>query len=106
TWMWILVGAIVVVGGYFAFSKNKAADMNGTSNQGEQAQVPSEAGKKMAFSDFVKQGGSYKCTVTQDVNGTQTQGTTYLSGGMMRGDFSTQAQGTNMTMTMIVRDGY
>lgn len=63
-------------------------------------------GKRMAFSEFIKQGGSYKCTVRQDVGGVQTEGTTYMSGGMIRGEYSTKVQGMDVNSTMIVRDGY
>jgi hypothetical protein len=64
------------------------------------------AGKKMAFSEFMKQGGSYKCTVNQNIGGTESKGTTYMSEGMVRGEFVTVAQGMSMTASLIVRDGY
>ncbi len=65
------------------------------------------AGKKMAFTEFLKQDkGDYKCTVNQDVNGSVTVGTTYLSGGMIRGEYNTQVQNMNVDSTFIVRDGF
>ncbi len=65
------------------------------------------AGKKMAFSEFLKQGnGDYKCTVNQDVNGSVTVGTTYPSGGMIRGEYNTKVQNMNVDSTFIVRDGF
>ena len=36
------------------------------------------ASKKMAFSEFIKQGGAYKCAVTQTVATMTTAGTVYL----------------------------
>lgn len=63
-------------------------------------------GKKMAFSEFIKQGGAYKCTVSQLVEGIATKGVTYIDGTMIRGEYTTNAQGMSVDSTLIVRDGY
>src|SRR3989344_8600079 len=65
-----------------------------------------EGEKKMAFAEFIKQDGAYKCTVTQNVEGTSTQGTTYINNGMVRGEFKTEVKGMSVDSNMIVRDGY
>ncbi len=95
-----------VVGGYFAFSKS---DKTSETTSPETTNTPSASGKKMAFSQFVKQGGSYKCTVNQylgEIGGPSTQGVTYIDGGKIRGEYTTQAQGMSINSTFIVRDGY
>lgn len=99
----LLVVGVVVVGGYFAFSGNKeeVADTSTNTDTAEETE-----GKKMAFADFLKQGGSYKCTVNQSVNNIEASGVTYLNDGMIRGEYSTTVQGRNIDGTMIVRDGY
>ena len=64
------------------------------------------AGKKMAFTEFIKQGGSYKCTVTQTIANMTTNGTVYIHDKMLRGEFSTTVAGQGVDATMIARDGY
>lgn len=64
------------------------------------------AGKKMAFSEFIKQGGSYKCTVTQTVATMTTNGTVYIDGSKIKADFAVSVAGQSINTTMIVRDGY
>jgi hypothetical protein len=54
----------------------------------------------------MKGGGSYKCTVNQNVGGMDTKGTTYMKDGMVRGEYKTNVQGVSMESTLIVRDGY
>lgn len=106
----IVVGLAIIVAGY-AFYQSRGADsaqigqnnQNGTQlAEGEE----SPAGKKMAFMSFVKQGGSYKCEVHQTVSGVDTVGTTYINGGMIRGEYNTKVQGMSIDTTFIVRDGY
>lgn len=63
-------------------------------------------GKKMAFSEFMKQDGSYVCTVHQYVADQDTTGTTYIHDGMIRGEYDVRAQGIALTAHVIVRDGF
>lgn len=64
------------------------------------------AGKKIAFSEFMKQGGAYKCTVTQTVATMTTNGTVYLDSGKVKADFAVSVAGQSINTSMIVRDGY
>lgn len=64
------------------------------------------ASKKEPFSDFVKKGGSYKCTVNQSVGGVNTSGTTYINNSMIRGEYSSQVQGMSINTFFIARDGF
>lgn len=105
----ILAGGavIVAVGSSFFLTTDveTSTSENVTSDQLETTNPT--AGKKMAFTEFLKQDkGDYKCTVNQDVNGSVTVGTTYLSGGMIRGEYNTQVQNMNVDSTFIVRDGF
>ncbi len=107
--IWIIAGLVVIGGGYFFITAkkvenvdtNRAATMDSTK---EESKAPS--GKKIAFSEFVKQGGSYKCTVHQNVGNVETVGTTYVNSGMIRGEYNTKLQGMSIDSTFIVRDGY
>jgi hypothetical protein len=63
-------------------------------------------GKKMAFSEFIKSGNAYTCTVHQNMMGTDTQGKVDVYNQMVRGEFTTQAQGQTITTNFLARDGY
>ncbi len=93
---------MIVVAGYFGFS-SKSDDVS-DSEKGEM--MENNSGKKMAFSEFIKQGGSYECTVNQNVSGTDTKGTTFISGGNIRGEYNTKTQGMSIDTNFIVKDGY
>ena len=116
----VLIAVIVLGGGYMVLqSKNTeneevrtdvVGDNGPTGNNAKQSNETEETavpnGKKMAFSEFLKQGGAHKCTVNQYIGDIETKGTTYISGDMIRGEYSMNMQGMDMTSTFIVRDGY
>jgi hypothetical protein len=64
-----------------------------------------QSGKKIAFSQLAQQGGTYKCTVNQNVGTTTTQGIVYLNKGLVRGDFTAPYNGQNVQVTFLMRDG-
>lgn len=104
-----IAALIVIGGGYVLFTQSKTATPNtqmGAGAETKSTEVAVTSGKKMAFSEFMKQGGSYKCTVIQSVNNTDTKGITYMDGGMIRGEYNISTQGMSITSTLIVRDGY
>lgn len=69
--------------------------------------VPEKSqGKKIAFVEFMKKGGSYKCTVIQTVANMTSSGTVYIHNDFLKGSFSTSVQGQTIDSNMIVRDGY
>jgi hypothetical protein len=106
TLMSLLVVGVVVVGGYFALSKDSSIEKQDSTNTTAENTPEQTDTRKMAFADLLKQGGTYKCTVTQNVNNTETMGTTYMDGSMIRGEYNTKVQGMSIDSTMVVRDGY
>ncbi len=103
----VIIAAIAV--GYLSFKPNTSPGVVPNDTASETSTPAPSGGKKMAFSQFVKQGGSYKCTVNQylgEVGGSSTKGITYIDGGKIRGEYSTQTQGLSIDTTFIVRDGY
>ncbi|HEY4503018.1 MAG TPA: hypothetical protein VJC14_01090 [Candidatus Paceibacterota bacterium] len=100
----VIVVGLVVVGGYFAFNLGGSETENKEINTAEDEAETS--GKKMAFSEFVKQGGAYKCEVKQSMSDMQNDGTVYISGSNMRGEYNTIAEGREMQTSFILRDGY
>lgn len=107
----IVVGVVVVLGGVYFAMKGDSGSVSDTNSiaVGEQnPATPTEntSGKKMAFSEFMKNGGSYKCTVDQNVQGMTSKGTVYINGSNIRGEFNTSAQGMNVDSNFIMKDGY
>lgn len=114
-----VVAVLAVAAGGYAYwhTKNKAevaVDMNngaaGTIETGsatdDWTDTPGTDGKKMAFSAFIKQGGSYECTVNQSIDGMDSTGKVWLNNGMIRGDYSVKANGVDIRGSTIIRDGF
>lgn len=119
TLLWI-VGGVVVVGAVVAIvavsARNHRAAVIAPNGQEvtdgtiapDDGSVPQPGGKKMAFSQFIKQSGSYQCTVDQylDNYNIKTTGTVYLDNGKLRGNFSTNYNGMKIDAMTIMRDGF
>ncbi len=113
----LIIGIIVVGLGIFLVVKsgkmgneplenNQNLETELGENQ-ENAEIPS--GKKMAFSQFIKQGGAYQCTVNQYIDSAYsatTQGKVFIADGNIRADFAINAQGMQFDTSMITRDGF
>ncbi len=105
----VIIAGIIIIGlGVFLITQKKSSN--------ELEQIPTDSsvtenapqGKKMAFSELVKQGDAYQCTVTQYIDSTftaTTEGKVFIAGGKVRGNFSTQVEGMNVDTSMIARDG-
>lgn len=106
----ILLLAIVGTGIFFLGKKQNTESEMMNTDQEETVETSEAEGKKMAFTEFLKQDkGAYQCTVNQyiDEEMTQTtQGLVYVYDGNISGNFETDAMGMNITSSMIVRDGY
>lgn len=98
----LVILVAVVVGAYFVFGGSKEVKNEELGNTNDEQ----PSGKKMAFSQFLKQGGAYKCEVKQYMSDFENSGTMYISGKNMRGEFSTVAEGKTMTSSFVSRDGY
>lgn len=103
TLLTVLIVGVALVGGYFYFSGERNS-VEGDLVLRDDTQQP--LGKKMAFTQFLKDGGAYKCTVNQNINDTQSKGTIYVNNGLIRGTFETEAEGEKVATDLLVRDGY
>lgn len=107
---YIIVIAVVVLGGlgYVGYSQmhQNAPEIAALDADLTPPAAAPASGKKMAFSQFVKQGGSYECTVKQALSDMENSGTVYMDKGRMRGEFSTIAEGMKVDTSLIVRDDY
>ena len=103
TLLTVLVAGVALVGGYFYLSGEKSEMVQDTTSEEVTQQ---SSGKKMAFAQFLKDGGAYKCTVNQYVGDTESKGTVYVNQGLIRGTFQTEVQGVKIDTDLLVRDGY
>lgn len=113
-----IVAVLAVAGGGYAYwhNKNKTAvtvDMRNGAVHSETNKMPNNLtgtsgtdSKKIAFSEFIKQNGSYECTVTQSIDGMDSTGTVWLNNGLIRGDYSVKVNGSNISGSTIIRDGF
>jgi hypothetical protein len=110
TIVFILIIGGAVFGGYSLLNKHKLdSDIqipNQEVAQDQDAVADKPEGKKMAFSEFAKQGGSYKCDVKQVANDFDSSGTVYIDKGQMKGEFSTVAEGINVKSYIIMKEGF
>lgn len=108
----VVVALVVLVGGYFLFNKMGGRDgesMETPTTENEQNNVGTNTdttGKKMSFDSFLRQGGAYVCTVNQSVQGMNSQGTVYVDGSNVRGEFNSSIQGMSVKSEFLVKDGY
>ncbi len=105
-----IIAVLAVAGGGYAVWKHTADNKaevkveNKVEVKGDASVTPS--GKKMAFSQFIKQKGSYECDVHQFVGDVDTKGKVFISNGKIRANFNTEANGSEITGSVIIRDGF
>lgn len=97
----IAIAAALGVGGFYQLRtvQNESVTENETATENTN-------GKKMAFGDFAKQGGTYMCTITGTAGGSASKGTIYTHEGKVRGDVEITAAQVSATASFIIRDGY
>ena len=97
-----VVVVLVIIGGYFMLKGDKEIKNEELGNANEEQ----SSGKKMAFSDFLKQGGAYKCEITQYVGEVANSGTMYINGKNVKGEYTTVVEGMTINSSFISLDGY
>lgn len=92
----ILVGALLllIAGGYFMFTKSSK---NSPDTSGQSANSAPKSLK-----DLLTAGVAQKCTFSMTQESGNQSGTTYITNGKLRGDFTSQANGKTMETHMIV----
>lgn len=67
-----------------------------------ETQTETQTSTSSSLKDLLASGTAKKCTFSSTQSGTASEGTVYVSGGRVRGDFKTTASGqAPMTMSMI-----
>lgn len=101
----LLIGAIAVGGYYYQADTSMPQENEQVSTTTPTTQGESQ-GKKIAFSQLAQQGGTYRCTVNQNVGTITTQGTVYLDKALIRGEMKADiGNGKLIDITFIMRDG-
>jgi hypothetical protein len=95
----IAVIVLLLAGWYFLKSSNKTELKSSTQNK----QTAAAENSPMSLKELMM-GKTQKCEVGLDSQNTQTQGTVYISGGKMRGDFKSQVNGKT-EITHMINDG-
>jgi hypothetical protein len=102
---------MVLGGGYYFMTHHSApsAETTTQSAQGETATAKNDsqaAGKfNGSFVDLSARSGSWKCTVDSSTAGSISSGTTYVSDGKVRADFTTNVQGYGSVESHMFSDG-
>jgi uncharacterized protein YodC (DUF2158 family) len=112
----IVLSLAVLVGGLYFLQSLQTENQTIENNENNSEEISEEkddvvesGGKKMAFSQFAKQKGSYKCEVDQYIDAgysQKTTGTVFLNDGKIRGDFDISVQGMNLKASLIVKDDF
>lgn len=107
----IIIVVAVAAAGYAIYNSKDMKSESVASVAGENETTKTEneveqSGKKMAFAQFVKQGGSYECTVNQYVENIESKGHVFIDGGRIRTEYSVDYQGTSMDGIVIIKDGF
>jgi hypothetical protein len=113
----ILVAVVAVAGGGYYLWSNQAAPAQTNSQTGQipstsqQVQGQTQTAQAGAYSgslaDLAARGGTWKCSVNSTANDAASSGTTYVSGNLVRADFTTTvASYGKVESHLIVRDGY
>ena len=112
-----LLAVVVAGGGYYLWSSQSApaqSNTQGTSQQETQAQADQNAAQAAqsgdysgSLADLAARGGSWQCSVDSKALDAASSGTTYVSGNLVRADFTTTVQSYGKVEShLIVRDGY
>ncbi len=109
----LVVGAVVVGGGYFLIAKrdmplpfpNQPVAENQEKIESK-AETQAQEGKfNGSLAELAARGGSWKCTVDITTAQSVSSGITYSSGGKVRGDFTTKVQGYGNVESHMITDG-
>jgi len=112
---WIVLGvvvAIVAVGAFYVMTGDGVGTglrsmEEITEGEATSAQDDESAAVTGSMQDLMARGGSWKCDFTHSTDAGDSTGTVYTSGGMVRGNFTTQVpQMGAVESHMIARDGF
>jgi hypothetical protein len=98
-----IVVAVVVIGAAAWHFSSKGTP--GTENLGDTMREETAAGEG-TYAELIGRAGSWKCTVSVNVEDAPSSGVAYISDGKVRGDFTSTVKGETYASHMIQADGY
>ena len=106
----IILGALVValgVGGFFYWKSAQKVEAPTTVDTVNTGRVmPTTSGGMKSLRDLFSLGISQKCTFTTSAQGGKNEGTVYVAGGRMRGDFSSHVDASGkILVSHMISDG-
>jgi len=99
----IVLGIIVLVGGYYYFSKSKDSTEVATF---ENIDTTTEEKINSSILDLAKRGGNYECSFSNITGVGTSDGVVYISGDKIRGNFVSNVSAVNMVVkSYMISDG-
>jgi len=104
--MVVLVVLIILALAWYFVAGKKGSDTSVKSGQENAGmmQTSNTSSQPMSMKELMASGKTQKCDFTSQSASSTSQGTVYIGGGKMRGDFSSTAQGKTMA-THMINDG-
>lgn len=103
----VIVAAVVLIGGYVVFSQQDTGERE--HRDGEHIEEDGAMMEEGSFSgslfDLGARGGTYRCTFSHSSEVGTSNGTVYISGERIRGDFESVAQGFAIESHMLALSG-
>lgn len=96
----IIIGIVVIVGGGYYFYQQQDKTVR------EYGSGQASGRFSGSLQDLAARGGAYRCTFAHESAAAVSEGTVYVSGSDIRGDFSSEAQGLAVESHMIQSGGY
>lgn len=95
-------------GAYYITNHKEPAQPEAAQPQQQEQTQEAQAGSYTgSLADLAKRGGSWKCTVDSSTAQAASSGIVYVSGDMVRGDFTSTIQGYGSVGShLLVNDGY
>ncbi len=97
----LVVAILVVGGGAWYFTSNSGGSSSTPIGTNNESTVGSGT-----FASLVGRVGSWKCDIKTYVENAPSEGTTYISDGKVRANFTSDVQGSSVVSHMISADGY
>ncbi len=103
----IAIVAVVIIGiGLYFYQQKQQGNAPATTSDTSVAGQTQNGGGMQSLRGLLALGTSQSCTFSNTANGSKSEGTVYVAGGKMRGDFTSSVDATGKTMmSHMITDG-
>lgn len=98
-----VIAVVVIVGGVYAVTQNNK-NTEVASNTESENRAEGATAETASIKSLMQKGGSQQCTFSTVADGSKSDGTIYLAGGKMRGDFDVITENVTV-MSHTIFDG-